>query len=130
MTTYNFYRHIDSGDIATLDSWRSDYEAMDIESWHGHSVEECVEENWIEAGHLETLELKTVGEYYPTNRRFPGSFNDSGEDYISEWACRAVDDEDNEYMIIWQFPAVKGAEPAEDEWPWGDKSTIFKIKTV
>lgn len=41
-----------TGDIATLEDWRSDYEAMDIESWHGKPAEECDPRDWIKDGKL------------------------------------------------------------------------------
>lgn len=133
MTTYTFFIHTISGDIATLSDWRADYESMDVESWHGKPAEECNPDNWIEDGKLEAIELNSDDECAPTNRVFPGWWGDAlqdGDDYWSEWACRATDSDGNEYQIVWQFPAVKGQEPEDDEWPWDDESYIDRIKAL
>lgn len=45
MTTY--YMHTVSGDVATKDEWRADFESMDIETWFGLPVEQCRNLDWI-----------------------------------------------------------------------------------
>lgn len=68
----------------------------------------------------------------PTNRVFTGWYGDAseGEAYQSEWSCYAVDGDDALYEIVWIFPAVKGAEPEDDGWPWEDESFIHHIKPI
>lgn len=131
MSTYTFYIHTISGDIATLSDWRSDYESMDVESWHGKPAEECNPEQWIEDGKLETIELNSDDECFLTNRVFPGWWGDvsDGEEYQSEWACYAEDKDGERYKIVWMFPAVKGDEPEDGgDWPWDNDELIYKIE--
>jgi len=132
MSTHIFYVHTISGDIATLDDWRADYESMDVESWHGKPAEECNRENWIKDGKLEAIELNCDDECFPTNRVFPGWFGaaSEGEEYQSEWACYAIDEYGERYKIVWRFPIVKGEEPENDDWSWDDESFIHRIETV
>lgn len=40
-----YYMHLVSGDIATLDDWRADYESMSKEAWHGKP--DGREEDWL-----------------------------------------------------------------------------------
>lgn len=132
MSTYTVYVHTISGDIATLDDWRSAYESMDVESWHGKPAEDCNREDWIADGKLVAIELRSDDECFPTNRVFPGWYGDAseGEAYQSEWSCYAVDEDDALYEIVWIFPAVKGEEPEDDGWPWEDESFIHHIETI
>jgi len=133
MFTHTFYIHTISGDIATLDSWRSDYDSMDIESWHGKPAEECNSGDWIKDGKLEPIKLTGCGVAFLTDRVFPGWFGDvsDGEKYQSEWASYAEDRDGNLYMIFWNFPAVKGEEPEDGgAWPWYDNSYISRIETL
>lgn len=132
MSTYTFYIHTISGDIATLDNWRSDYESMDAESWHGKPAEECNAEEWIKDGKLEEIELNSDDECFLTNRVFTFWHGDAdcGEKYFSEWACEAEDEDGERYEIVWRFPAVKGEEPEDDGWPWDDESFIHHIEAI
>jgi len=47
-----FYMQLDSGEVATLEEWRDDYESTDFESWHGNEIEDCDPSQWIKDGHL------------------------------------------------------------------------------
>lgn len=71
------------------------------------------------------IKLSTT-DCFQTNRVFPGWFGDAGdgEQYLSEWACDVESDDGDRYKITWQFPVVKGEEPAVDELPWGDVSFV------
>jgi hypothetical protein len=42
-----FYMNTISGDVATKEEWKSDYESMDRESWFGESIEECHNKDWL-----------------------------------------------------------------------------------
>lgn len=64
MTTY--YMHKESGDVATEQEWRDDYENMDVESWFGKSVDGITNEdteNWAEGGHLIEVVKDADGEW-------------------------------------------------------------------
>lgn len=52
----DLYIHLISGDIATLEDWRSDYESMEVESWHGKPVDDCDPKDWIVDGKLVLFE--------------------------------------------------------------------------
>lgn len=54
------FAHKDSGDVQPLADWRSDYNSMDVESWHGKSSDECDPEEWLEDGHLIELDTDAV----------------------------------------------------------------------
>lgn len=41
------YMQIDSGDVATAEMWKSDFDAMDVESWFGKPAEECKDLHWL-----------------------------------------------------------------------------------
>lgn len=41
------YMQIDSGDVATAEMWKDDFDAMDVESWFGKPAEECTELHWL-----------------------------------------------------------------------------------
>lgn len=43
-----FYMHTTSGDVATEQEWRDDFDGMDIESWFGLPADECEGLHWIE----------------------------------------------------------------------------------
>jgi len=132
MSTYTFFIHTISGDIATLTDWQSDYDSMDTESWHGKPAEECDPECWIKDGKLEPFLLASADECFLTNRVFPCWFGDAseGEEYWSEWACYAKDGWGNHYKIVWNFLVVKGEEPEDDAWPWGDETFIHHIERI
>lgn len=132
MTTYTFYIHLISGDIATRTSWHDDYTSMDAESWHGKPAEECNPDKWIEDGYLKPVDLHSDDNCTLTNRVFGGWWGDvaDGEKYMSEWECSAIDDDGNRYRIFWMFPAVKGEEPDDDAWPWSDESFISRVESV
>jgi hypothetical protein len=58
-----YFMHNESGDIATMEEWRDDFENMDVESWYGLPAEECEGLHWIEGGHL--TEVQHIGgEWY------------------------------------------------------------------
>ena len=62
----NYYMHKESGDVATEQEWRDDYESMDVESWFGKSVDEITDadkEEWIVGGHLIAVELGADGDW-------------------------------------------------------------------
>lgn len=64
MTTY--YMHKVSGDVATEQEWRDDYESMDVESWFGKSADEITDadkENWLHAGDLIEVVKDANGEW-------------------------------------------------------------------
>lgn len=132
MSTYTFYINTISGDIATLSDWRSDYESMDVESWHGKPAEKCNSDKWIEDGKLEAIEVNTDDSCFLTNLIFPGWWGDAevGEAYRSEWACYGENEANDRYKIVWRFPAVKGQEPDDDEWPWDDELFIHRIEAL
>lgn len=132
MTAYTFYQHQISGDIAPLSNWQSDYRSMDPGSWHGKEPWECNPADWLVDGKLQELELHSDDECTLTNRVFHGWWGDvaEGDSYVSEWQCSAKDGDGNDYLIVWQFPAVKGDEPEDDAWPWGDESFIYSIKAI
>lgn len=41
------YLQVSSGDVATAEMWKSDFDAMDVESWFGKPAEECKELHWL-----------------------------------------------------------------------------------
>ena len=41
------YMQIVSGDVATAEMWKNDFDAMDVESWFGKSAEECEGLHWL-----------------------------------------------------------------------------------
>ena len=41
------YMQIDSGDVATAEMWKRDFDAMDVESWFGKPAEECTDLHWL-----------------------------------------------------------------------------------
>lgn len=132
MATFTFYIHTISGDIATLDKWRSDYKSMDVETWHGKPVEECNHEDWFKDGKLEAIEMFSDDECFITSRVFTFWQGDAdyGEKYFSEWARYAEDGEGNRYKIVWMFETIKGEEPEDDDWPWEDESLIHRVETI
>lgn len=42
------YMQTQSGDVATAEMWKSDFDAMDVESWFGLPAEECKELHWLD----------------------------------------------------------------------------------
>ena len=59
MTDREFFIHLISGHVATLEEWRADYNSMDAELWHGKPAEECNPEDWLEDGLLKEVEADT-----------------------------------------------------------------------
>lgn len=41
------YMQTQSGDVATAEMWKNDFDAMDVESWFGKPAEECTELHWL-----------------------------------------------------------------------------------
>ena len=124
MSTYTVYVNTISGDISSLSNWRSDYNSMDIETWHGKVAEECNPEEWIEDGALKAIKIESDDEFSLSNRVFAGCWQDAkeGEEYWSEWVGYGKDKDGNEYKIIFHFKAVKGEEPDDDgSWPWDEE---------
>ena len=60
---------------------------------------------------------QVVGEYFPTNRVFPGWAGDveDGDEYIEEFAAEAVNEQDEEFLVIRQAKVVKGDDIAFDD---------------
>lgn len=131
-TTYNFLQHQVSGDVATVSAWWADYVCMSAEDWYGKEDIGIDHGNWAEAGDLKPIELTSNGRQYLTNRVFSGWWGDvaEGEGYLSEWATIATDEDGERYQIVWQFPAVKGQEPDDDGWPWGDEEYIRHVTNL
>lgn len=42
------YMHAESGDVATAEMWKSDFDNMDVESWFGLPADECAELHWLD----------------------------------------------------------------------------------
>lgn len=42
------YMHVHSGDVATREMWRSDFESMDVETWFGLEVDQCKDLHWLD----------------------------------------------------------------------------------
>ena len=42
------YMHGWSGDVATEQEWRNDFESTDIENWFGLPAEECKDLHWLD----------------------------------------------------------------------------------
>ena len=40
--------HTWSGDVATVEDWRSDFEGMDVESWFGVEADACEGRDWLD----------------------------------------------------------------------------------
>ena len=113
------YKHLESGDVATIEDWKNDFYGMDVESW-------------FEGGKLEKIILTIDDEVYPTCRLFDNCFSNAnnGEKYITEYACDAVYDDDGEqeeYKIYWQFEEIKGEEREIDQYDWESTKNIYKI---
>lgn len=41
------YMQTQSGDVATAEMWKNDFDAMDVESWFGEPAEECADLHWL-----------------------------------------------------------------------------------
>jgi len=50
------YMHTISGDVATEESWKADFDSMDVESWFGLPAEECEGRDWLSIEHLVEVE--------------------------------------------------------------------------
>lgn len=62
-----------------------------------------------------------------SNRVFPGWYGDAqeGEEYVTEFSAKALDDDGNEYWVYWMFDTIKGEEPADNgNWPWGEVARV------
>lgn len=71
--------------------------------------------------------IQATQDAYLSNRVFPGSWGDAqeGEGYTAEWETRGEDADGNEYLIRWQFDAVRGEEPDDDSnWDWDNVDCI------
>lgn len=72
-----------------------------------------------------TYTLTQVADY--SNRVFPGWYGDAqeGEEYVTEFSAKALDDDGNEYWVYWMFDTVKGEEPADNgNWPWDEVARV------
>ena len=58
-----YYMQKQSGDVATEQEWRDDFECMDIESWSGMEAHEADPDNWIEEGGLIEVKKDENGEW-------------------------------------------------------------------
>ena len=63
MKNEKMYMHEISGDVASRDVWKADFENMDIESWFGLPADECEGLDWIECGKLIEVEQDEDGEW-------------------------------------------------------------------
>jgi hypothetical protein len=50
------YMHTQSGDVATKEEWKNDFEAMDTETWFGLPAEECEGRDWLDIDCLVEVE--------------------------------------------------------------------------
>ena len=57
------YMHEVSGDVASLESWKDDFDRMSLESWFGLPAEECAGKDWIAGGKLIEVEQDEHGEW-------------------------------------------------------------------
>jgi hypothetical protein len=67
-----------------------------------------------------------------SNRPFPGWWGDAqeGDLYTAEFSCPAVDGAGDEWLVYWQFEAVKGQEPEDNgAWPW-DEENIARVVSL
>lgn len=67
-----------------------------------------------------------------TNRVFPGWWGDvtDDEEYFAEWQAIGTGPAGESVRIVWQFPAVKGAEPDDDAWPWDEQRYVQSIERI
>jgi|DEB0MinimDraft_6_1074348.scaffolds.fasta_scaffold125736_2 hypothetical protein len=42
-----YYMHTISGDVATEQEWKDDFNSTDLETWFGRPIEECVTLDWL-----------------------------------------------------------------------------------
>ena len=57
------YMHTQSGDVASEQDWKDDFDNMDLESWFGVDSEECKDLHWLyDQKHLVEVE-KIEGEW-------------------------------------------------------------------
>jgi len=47
MKKATFYVHLVSGDYATDDEWKDDFDSTDRETWFGEPIEECKDKHWL-----------------------------------------------------------------------------------
>jgi len=60
------YMHKESGDVASLEDWNSDYVSMDPESWFGKDASDITDSDyiaWITGGHLIAVVKDNSGEW-------------------------------------------------------------------
>ena len=41
------YMHTLSGDVATVEEWKDDFDSMDLETWFGLPIDECEGLDWL-----------------------------------------------------------------------------------
>lgn len=58
MQQEKMYMHEISGDVASLQDWKLDFDNMDLESWFGLPADQCEGLDWIKGGKL--IEVKQV----------------------------------------------------------------------
>jgi|SRR5690554_1327704 len=51
------YMHLESGDVATAEMWKDDFQNMDAESWFGLPVEDCKDFHWLN-DNIHLIEVK------------------------------------------------------------------------
>ena len=57
-----YYMQAQSGDVATEEDWKDDFENMDLESWYGCEAKDANLDRWIEGGNLIEVE-RVEGEW-------------------------------------------------------------------
>lgn len=63
MKNEKMYMHELSGDVASLEDWKSDFDNMDVESWFGQLAKECEGLDWIKGGKLIEVVQDEEGEW-------------------------------------------------------------------
>ena len=43
-----YLMHTISGDVASRDEWKDDFNSMDVESWFGLPADECGDLHWLD----------------------------------------------------------------------------------
>ena len=76
------------------------------------------------------IKLTQVDPAERTSASFPFSFQnvEIGEEYIDEFSAKAVDNEGNEYELIWHFTQIKGQEQDDDYLDWD--SALYDVKEI
>ena len=75
---------------------------------------------------LAGITYKMTDQAQPTNRAFPGCYNDvsEGESYVSEWEAPALDSDENPWRVRWLFEEAKGSETDPDMLDWDNPTWI------